>query len=378
MAPILVTGAAGFIGYHVCQFLLDRGETVIGLDNLNAYYDVKLKLSRLVALQRQPQFEFHRIDLADRSAMETFFQSQSFDRVIHLAAQAGVRYSLQNPHVYVDSNLTGFLHVLEGCRYRGIQHLVFASSSSVYGSNQKVPFSIQDNVDHPISLYAATKKANELMAHTYSHLYGIPTTGLRFFTVYGPWGRPDMALFRFTQAILSGSPIEVYNQGQMKRDFTYIDDIVDGVVRVLDRPPLPGFPQQDWMSDPSQRTAPYQIYNIGNHQPVNLLDFIAVLEATLGMKANKQFLPMQPGDVLETYADIAALRRDTGFEPTTSIEVGVPKFVDWYRTYYGIAARQAAARSVISSPATSSPAISSPAISSPAISSSATSKPVSA
>lgn len=336
MAPILVTGAAGFIGYHVCQFLLDRGETVIGLDNLNAYYDVKLKVSRLVTLQRHPQFTFHRIDLADRSAMENLFQSQSFDRVIHLAAQAGVRYSLQNPHSYIDSNIVGFLNILEGCRYRGIQHLVFASSSSVYGMNRNVPFSVADQVDHPVSLYAATKKSNELMAHTYSHLYGIPTTGLRFFTVYGAWGRPDMAMFRFTQAILSGQPIEIYNHGQMKRDFTYIDDIVDGVIRVLDRPPLPHSQPHSQFVDSSVSTTPYRIYNIGNHQPVHLLHFIEVLEATLGIKAQKRFLPMQPGDVLETYADIESLRQDTGFEPTTPIEVGIPRFVDWYRRYYGI------------------------------------------
>ncbi|MBF2000485.1 MAG: NAD-dependent epimerase [Synechococcales cyanobacterium M58_A2018_015] len=332
MSTILVTGAAGFIGFHVSQRLLEQGHHVVGIDNLNDYYDVNLKLSRLIRLQSQPQFQFHKLDLADRLGMESLFTTYSPDRVVHLAAQAGVRYSLTNPHTYVDSNLVGFLHVLEGCRQMGVQHLVFASSSSVYGANRKLPFSVEDNVDHPISLYAATKKANELMAHTYSHLYGIPTTGLRFFTVYGPWGRPDMATFSFTRSILEGKPIEVYNHGEMKRDFTYIDDVVEGVIQVLDHVPC-----RDELGDASGSQAPYRIYNIGNHQPVELLRFIEVLETSLGRKAEKNLLPLQPGDVLETYADIEALRRDIQFEPKTPIEVGIPRFVDWYCSYYGVA-----------------------------------------
>lgn len=353
MAQILVTGAAGFIGYHVSQKLLERGDTVIGLDNLNDYYDVNLKLSRLTQLQRHACFQFYKLDLADREGMENLFQ-QRFDRVVHLAAQAGVRYSLHNPHAYVDSNLVGFLHILEGCRRQQIQHLVFASSSSVYGANRNVPSSVHDNVDHPLSLYAATKKANELMAHTYSHLYDIPTTGLRFFTVYGPWGRPDMAIFTFTQSILAGKPIDVYNFGQMKRDFTYIDDIVEGVVRVLDSPPQPN---SDWSSDcpdPASSAAPYRIYNIGNHRPVDLLHFITVLENSLGISAQKNWLPLQPGDVLETCADITDLRRDTGFEPRTSIEVGIPKFVAWYHSYYGNSCSTSTSTRSLSSIATNS------------------------
>ncbi|WP_448572392.1 NAD-dependent epimerase [Trichothermofontia sp.] len=334
MAKILVTGAAGFIGFFVSQRLLDRGETVLGLDNLNPYYDVQLKRDRLVQLEAYPNFQFYPFDLADRAAIATLFQTQVPDRVIHLAAQAGVRYSLENPHAYVDSNLVGFVNVLEGCRQQQVEHLVYASSSSVYGANRVIPFAVQHNVDHPVSLYAATKKANELMAHTYSHLYQLPTTGLRFFTVYGPWGRPDMAYFKFTQAILAGHPIEVFNYGKMRRDFTYIDDIVEGVVRVLDQAPIPDPTYTVDQADPSRSYAPYRIYNIGNHQPVELLEFIQILETALGKSAEKRLLPMQPGDVLETYADITALKQAVGFEPKTPIAVGLDKFVTWYRSYY--------------------------------------------
>ncbi len=333
---ILLTGAAGFIGYHVAERLLTRGDEVIGLDNLNAYYDVRLKEARLARLTGRPGFAFHRLDLADRVGMERLFAAARPQRVIHLAAQAGVRYSLTNPHAYVESNLVGFLHVLEGCRHHGVEHLVYASSSSVYGANTRMPFSVHDNVDHPVSLYAATKKANELMAHTYSHLYGLPTTGLRFFTVYGPWGRPDMALFLFTRAILEGRPIDVFNEGRMRRDFTYIDDIVEGVVRVTDRVPA-GHP--DWSGeapDPGASRAPYRLYNIGNHAPVELLHLIATLEAALGRKAEKRLLPMQPGDVPATYADVDDLVRDVGFHPATPIEEGVARFVAWYREFYGV------------------------------------------
>jgi UDP-glucuronate 4-epimerase len=336
MKPILVTGAAGFIGFHVARRLLDRGEEVIGLDNLNAYYDVNLKLARLQQLQADSKFRFHTFDLGDRAAMEALFVEHQPDRVVHLAAQAGVRYSIQNPHAYVDSNVTGFLNILEGCRHHRVEHLVFASSSSVYGANRRLPFSVQDPVDHPVSLYAATKKANELMAHTYSHLYQLPTTGLRFFTVYGPWGRPDMALFSFTQAILEGRAIDVYNNGKMKRDFTYIDDIVEGVVRVLDRIPQPNSHWSSVSPELGSSNAPYRLYNIGNHQPVELLRFIEVLEDCLGIPAKKNLLPLQPGDVLETYADISDLRREVGFEPRTSIETGIAKFVEWYRDFYTI------------------------------------------
>lgn len=333
---ILLTGVAGFIGYHVAERLLARGDQVVGLDNLNAYYDVRLKEARLARLTGRPGFSFHRLDLADRAGMERLFAEVRPQRVIHLAAQAGVRYSLTHPHAYVESNLVGFLHVLEGCRRQGVEHLVYASSSSVYGANTRMPFSVHDNVDHPLSLYAASKKANELMAHTYSHLYGLPTTGLRFFTVYGPWGRPDMALFLFTRAILEGRPIEVFNQGRMRRDFTYIDDIVEGVVRVTDRVPA-GNP--DWSGDapdPGTSRAPYRIYNIGNHHPVELLDLIAVLETALGRRAEKRLLPMQPGDVPATYADVDDLRRDAGFQPSTPIEEGVRRFVAWYREFYRV------------------------------------------
>ncbi|MEM9214819.1 MAG: NAD-dependent epimerase [Cyanobacteria bacterium P01_F01_bin.150] len=335
MSTILVTGAAGFIGYHVAKALLNNGYTVIGMDNLNDYYSVQLKGDRLAQLQPYPNFQFHKIDLSDRAAMEWLFGEYQPDDVIHLAAQAGVRYSLDNPHAYTDSNLVGFFHVLEGCRSYKVKHLIFASSSSVYGANRAVPFSVQHNVDHPISLYAATKKANELMAHAYSHLYCIPSTGLRFFTVYGPWGRPDMATYKFTQAILEGRPIDVYNYGNMSRDFTYIDDIVEGIVRLL-----PHTPQADrlWSGhcpDPSTSQAPYRIYNIGNHQPVTLMDFIQTLERCLGVNAQKNMLPLQPGDVLETYADVDALNQAIGFVPKTKLEDGLQQFVTWYQQYYG-------------------------------------------
>ncbi|MGA1476347.1 MAG: NAD-dependent epimerase [Prochlorothrix sp.] len=339
MAPILVTGAAGFIGFHVCQELLRRGETVIGLDNLNAYYEVSLKEARLAQLQAHPQaagqFQFQPLDLADRSGMAALFEQCGCDRVIHLAAQAGVRYSIDHPLAYADSNLLGFLNVLEGCRRQGVKHLVFASSSSVYGGNTKIPFAVSDPVDRPVSLYAATKRANELMAYTYSHLYGIPATGLRFFTVYGPWGRPDMAYFSFTRAIVAGEPIKVFNQGKMQRDFTYIDDIVEGVLRVLDQPPQ-GFEAAPESLTPAQADpqVPLRLYNIGNHQPVTLMHFIEVLERCLGKTATKEFLPMQPGDVVATYADVAALMVDVGFQPNTTIEVGLERFVQWYRQYY--------------------------------------------
>jgi UDP-glucuronate 4-epimerase len=332
---ILVTGAAGFIGFHLCQALLRRGETVVGIDNLNSYYDPALKQGRLERLLPQGNFEFVRLDLADREGMADLFARVRPGRVVHLAAQAGVRYSLENPMAYVDSNLVGFATVLEGCRHQGVEHLVYGSSSSVYGANTKMPFAVGDTVDHPVSLYAATKKANELMAHSYSHLYGLPTTGLRFFTVYGPWGRPDMAYFLFTKAILAGEPIKVFNQGQMKRDFTYVDDVVEGVVRVLDRVPTVN---SDWSGDrpdPASSRAPYRVYNIGNHQPVELLRLIETLETCLGRSAVKVFLPMQAGDVVATYADVAELMTAVGFRPETAIEEGVERFVGWYRGFYG-------------------------------------------
>lgn len=333
---ILVTGAAGFIGFHVSQRLLARGDTIIGLDNVNDYYDVRLKEDRLALLKEQTQFSFHRLDLSDRTGIEEIFAQETPERVIHLAAQAGVRYSLTNPHTYIDSNLVGFLHILEGCRHAQVQHLVYASSSSVYGANTKMPFSVHDNVDHPVSLYAASKKANELMAHTYSHLYNLPTTGLRFFTVYGPWGRPDMALFLFTKAILEGRPIDVFNYGKMRRDFTYIDDIAEGVIRVTDHLPQPN---PDWSGmhpDPGTSKAPYKLYNIGNNKPVELLHFIEVLEHHLGKKAEKNFLPLQLGDVPETCADVEDLMRDVGFRPDTPVTTGIARFVDWYRSYYRV------------------------------------------
>ncbi|XZE19690.1 NAD-dependent epimerase [Pirellulaceae bacterium SH449] len=333
---VLVTGAAGFIGFHTCKVLLERGDQVVGLDNVNDYYDVTLKEARLKELEPYPSFVFHRIDLADREKMVGLFASQSFDRVIHLGAQAGVRYSLENPFAYIDSNISGTLTILEGCRHHKVPHLVYASSSSVYGNNVKLPFAEHDSVDHPISLYAATKKSNELMAHTYSHLYGLPTTGLRFFTVYGPWGRPDMALFKFTKAILEGKPIDVYNQGIMKRDFTYVDDIVSAIVAVSDCIPAPNPEWDSTDPDPASSTAPYRVFNIGNHQSVDLLHFIAVLEQAIGKKAQINLMPMQAGDVPNTYADIDALHQAVNYVPKTSIEVGVPRFVEWYREFYRV------------------------------------------
>ncbi|PLX89875.1 MAG: capsular biosynthesis protein CpsI [Desulfuromonas sp.] len=331
---ILVTGAAGFIGFHLSRVLLARGDEVVGLDNLNDYYDVSLKQARLSQLQGLPGFRFVEMDLADRDGIAALFAGERFDKVVNLAAQAGVRYSLQNPHAYIDSNLVGFTNILEGCRHNEVKHLVYASSSSVYGANTTMPFSVHHNVDHPVSLYAATKKANELMAHTYSHLYGLPTTGLRFFTVYGPWGRPDMAMFLFAEAILAGQPIQVFNHGKMRRDFTYIDDIVEGVVRTLDHT-APSNP--DWDSaapDSATSAAPYRLYNIGNNNPVELMHLIETLETALGKTAQKEMLPIQPGDVPATYADVDALIADVGFKPQTSIEDGVGRFVDWYRAYF--------------------------------------------
>jgi UDP-glucuronate 4-epimerase len=333
---ILVTGAAGFIGFHLCKRLLERGDAVLGLDNLNPYYDVRLKEARLAQLRLQPQFQFAKLDLEDRNGLEALFANHRFPRIVHLAAQAGVRYSLTNPHAYTGSNVEGFLNILEGCRQTNVEHLVYASTSSVYGGNTRMPFSVHDNVDHPVSLYAATKKANELMAHCYAHLYRIPCTGLRFFTVYGPWGRPDMALFLFTKAILEGRPIEVFNHGKMQRDFTYVDDIVEGVVRALDRPASPDAAWSGDHPDPSSSSAPYRLYNIGNHQPVDLMRFIDVLEQALGKKAEKKMLPLQAGDVPATYADVADLTRDVGFKPATPIEVGIRRFVEWYRGYYRV------------------------------------------
>jgi UDP-glucuronate 4-epimerase len=331
---ILLTGAAGFIGSTTAHRLLARGDEVVGLDNLNDYYDVQLKHDRLARLTPHPGFRFVKMDVGDRAGMQALFESERFDRVIHLAAQAGVRYSLKNPHAYIDSNLVGFTNILEGCRHGRVQHLVYASSSSVYGGNTRLPFSEHDSVDHPVSMYAATKKANELMAHTYSHLFRLPTTGLRFFTVYGPWGRPDMALFLFTKAILEGRAIDVFNHGQMQRDFTFVDDIVEGVVRVLDRPAEvdPGFVSDT--PDPGTSNAPYRVFNIGNNDPVPLLDFIAAIEDALGIPAKKNLLPLQPGDVPATYADVDALRDWTGFTPATPIRAGVQRFIDWYREYY--------------------------------------------
>jgi UDP-glucuronate 4-epimerase len=334
MKNFLVTGAAGFIGFHLAQRLLDSGHTVVGIDNLNDYYDVTLKTSRLARLESRPRFRFVRMDITDRGGMASLFKGEKFEFAVHLAAQAGVRYSLINPHAYIDSNLVGFLNVLEGCRRHEVRHLVFASSSSVYGANTRMPFSVHCNVDHPLSLYAATKKANELMAHTYASLYRLPCTGLRFFTVYGPWGRPDMALFLFTKAILEGRPIDVYNQGLMKRDFTYIDDIVEGVCRVAEKIPAPNVQWRADRPDPATSFAPYRIYNIGNNRPVELLHFIDILEKNLRKEAKKNFLPMQPGDVPETYADVDDLTADVGFRPKTPIEEGIRNFVTWYRDYY--------------------------------------------
>jgi UDP-glucuronate 4-epimerase len=331
----LVTGAAGFIGFHLSKRLLDKGIRVVGLDNLNPYYSVKLKQDRLAQLEGHPRFTFARLDLADRAGMERLFAAHRFDVAVNLAAQAGVRYSLKNPHAYIEANIVGFTNILEGCRHHGVKHLVFASSSSVYGANTKMPFSVHHNVDHPVSLYAASKKANELMAHTYSHLYGLSCTGLRFFTVYGPWGRPDMALFLFTDAILKGRPIQVFNHGRMQRDFTYIDDIVEGVVRVMGRLPAPNPAWSGDRPDPGSSYAPYKIYNIGNNQPVELNRFIETIEEVLGLKALKEYLDMQPGDVPATYADVEDLTADVGFKPATPIREGIERFIAWYKGYYG-------------------------------------------
>ena len=333
---ILVTGAAGFIGFHISQYLLGRGDTVIGIDNLNDYYDVSLKEARLSQLNNNDKFSFHKIDITNKDVIDNIFKSKSPTHVIHLAAQAGVRYSLQNPYAYIDSNITGFMNILEACRNNSVKHLVFASSSSVYGANTQMPFSVSDNVDHPLSIYAATKKSNELMAHTYSHLYNIPVSGLRFFTVYGPWGRPDMALFIFTRKIINGEKIDIFNNGKHKRDFTYIDDIVEGVVRVSDKVVTAN---KDWNSDkpdPATSKAPYRLYNIGNHSPVDLMYFIELIEKNLGKKADKNYLPLQPGDVPETYADVDALIDYVDYSPSTSIETGVKIFVKWFKDYYEV------------------------------------------
>jgi UDP-glucuronate 4-epimerase len=334
---ILVTGVAGFIGFHVANYLLSRGDTVVGIDNINDYYDIRLKQERLQELatnKNSSVFTFIKMDIADRSAMEILFKAQQFDKVIHLAAQAGVRYSIENPHAYIDSNIVGFMNILEGCRHNKSQHLVYASSSSVYGANESMPFSVQDNVDHPVSLYAASKKANELMAHTYSHLYGLATTGLRFFTVYGPWGRPDMALFKFTQAILQGEAIDVYNYGNHRRDFTYIDDIVMGIILSLDQQVSGNSMWNGLKPDPSTSKAPWKIYNIGAQTPVKLLDFIETLERALGKTAQKNLLPIQAGDVPDTYADVSALNLDVGYKPSTSLVDGIEKFVNWYKKFH--------------------------------------------
>jgi UDP-glucuronate 4-epimerase len=330
---ILVTGAAGFIGFHLTRRLIADGYHVIGIDNMNDYYDVQLKRDRLKLLEGYTQFDFYPIDLSDREALYQLFEKKTIPIVINLAAQAGVRYSLSNPHSYVTSNLVGFVNILEACRHYSVDHLIYASSSSVYGANVTTPFSTKDSVDHPVSLYAATKKANELMAHTYSHLFQLPTTGLRFFTVYGPWGRPDMAYYSFTKDIIEENPIKVFNNGDMRRDFTYIDDIVEGIVRLLDKPPKCNSDWDRFNPDPSSSYAPYKVYNIGNHNPVKLMDFINVLEKLIGKKAKMEFLPMQPGDVKETYADITDLHKDVGFYPSTSIEEGLANFVKWYKLY---------------------------------------------
>jgi len=332
----LVTGAAGFIGSALSLKLLERGDEVVGIDNLNDYYDVNLKLARLERLQSYECFKFIKLEIADRKAVEDLFVQEKFQKVMHLAAQAGVRYSITHPHAYIDSNIVGFINILEGCRNNAVEHLAYASSSSVYGANTKMPFSIHDNVDHPVSLYAASKKANELMAHTYSHLYQLPTTGLRFFTVYGPWGRPDMSPFLFARNILEGKPIDVFNYGNHRRDFTYIDDIVEGIIRVIDQPAQPN---QDWSSnnpDPATSQAPYRIYNIGNNTPVHLLTFIETLEKYLGKEAIKNLLPMQQGDVPDTYADISELVHDLGYKPATLLDEGIKNFVDWYKDFYKI------------------------------------------
>ena len=335
---VLITGAAGFIGSALALRLLERGDTVIGIDNHNAYYDPALKEARLARHARHPGYTHLRIDLADRQAIQACFEAHRPQRVVNLAAQAGVRYSIENPLAYIDSNIVGFAHILEGCRHHGVEHLVYASSSSVYGANTEMPFSVHHNVDHPLSVYAASKKSNELMAHTYSHLFGLPTTGLRFFTVYGPWGRPDMALFKFTQAILAGEKIPVYNYGRHRRDFTYIDAIVEGVIRVLDQPAQPNPAWSGAAPDPGSSTAPWRIYNIGNNQPVELMDYIGALERALGIQARVELLPMQPGDVPDTYADVADLIEHFHYKPATSVEQGVARFVDWYRGYFQVKA----------------------------------------
>ncbi len=334
-STILVTGAAGFIGMHACERLLARGETVVGIDNLNAYYEVSLKRARLQRLAAYPNFRFVALDVADRTGMAELFEQLRPRVVLHLAAQAGVRYSIDNPHAYADSNLVGFVNVLEGCRAQRVQHLVYASSSSVYGGNAKMPLAESDPIDHPISLYAATKRANELMAHTYSHLFDLPTTGLRFFTVYGPWGRPDMALFKFTRAMLAGETIDVYGHGQMVRDFTYVDDIVEGVLRVLDRPATPDAAYNPLLPDPATGSAPYRVFNIGNHAPTVLMDYIAAIEAALGITAQKRYLPVQPGDMQATFADAQRLADWVDFVPATPVAEGVARFVRWFRDYYG-------------------------------------------
>jgi len=331
---IIVTGAAGFIGFHLSRKLLSEGHEVFGIDNLSDYYDVNLKYDRLKQIENESNFSFHKLDIADNNAISQFFSNVDAQRVVHLAAQAGVRYSIENPHAYIHSNIDGFINILEGCRHHNIEYLVFASSSSVYGANTKMPFSVHDNVDHPLSLYAATKKSNELMAHTYSHLYELPVTGLRFFTVYGPWGRPDMSLFKFTKNIFDDKPIDVFNMGNHRRDFTYIDDIVDGVVKTLNIIPQINENWKSDLPDPGTSLAPYRLYNIGNNNPVELLRFIEIIEECTGKKAKKNFLPLQPGDVPETYADIDDLKNITGFTPTTNIETGVTKFIDWYKSYY--------------------------------------------
>lgn len=334
MRKVLITGAAGFIGFHLSQLLVKQGDAVTGIDNINDYYDIHLKKSRLSLLEHDGNFKFVKADLADRKAIEDIFKEGTFDVVVNLAAQPGVRYSLKNPYSYIDSNIVGFTNILEGCRHNHVKHLVFASSSSVYGTNKQVPFSVRHNVDHPVSLYAASKKANELMAHTYAHLYGLPCTGLRFFTVYGPWGRPDMAYFSFTKAILEGKPIDVFNYGDMKRDFTYIDDIVESVVRIMDKIPQVNLAWNRTCPDPGSSYAPYKLYNIGNNNPVQLLKFIEVLETNLGKKCIKNMLPMQPGDVPITYAEVDDLMNAIGFKPATTIEEGIDKFVQWYKQYY--------------------------------------------
>ena len=336
MRKILVTGAAGFIGYHLCSRLMEQGDRIVGIDNINDYYEVNLKLNRLKQIEGKRNFTFIKLDITDREGMHKLFAKEKFDVVVNLAAQAGVRYSLINPYTYIDSNINGFINILEGCRHHEVKHLVYASSSSVYGANTKMPFSVHHNVDHPISLYAATKKANELMAHTYASLFRIPCTGLRFFTVYGPWGRPDMALFIFTKSIVEGKPIEVFNHGKMKRDFTFIDDVVEGIVRVIDKIPESNPKWDGGSPDSATSFAPYRLYNIGNNNPVDLLRFVDVLESCLGKKAERKLLPLPAGDVPATYADVDDLMKDVGFKPATPIEVGIKKFVEWYKAYYGI------------------------------------------